>query len=282
MNIKPYWLALALLLYWCELWLRIHRWQYLMSHLADEVRVEPVAVAFLAGYAANNILPAKLGELFRVDLFGRMTGIPRLSVLGSVILERLLDVAVIVSMAAWGILVVAKSDFAGQVSDILRVVASILLLTVVVTFLLIRTRAMWGQLLFVRLRDKIHSVVDGLHLLGDITSWGRLIWSSSAIWLLNSIAIWLILLSLNISLTFGQAMLLMGVIGISAAIPAAPAGIGTLQYAFYLVFAFLHLPTSVGVVASVIVQLLLLGSATAIGGWAYHYALTAYLKPVRK
>lgn len=282
LNIKVGYVVLSLMFYWLELWLRISRWRFLLTHLTASINFKLVGIAFLAGYAANNILPAKLGELFRADLFGRLTKTPRLTALGSIILERLLDMVTILGMATWGILLVSRSSTVDHISHLLWVMGAILLAAIVGGLILIRTRASWSPLVFSKFRERIHNVMDGLHMLGDSSSYVKLIASSAVIWLLNSLAIWSILVALGVNLNFNQVVLLMGVIGISAAIPAAPAGIGTLQYAFYLVFVLLGLPVSIGVVASIIVQLVLLGSATIIGGWLYHYAITAHLIPARK
>ena len=62
------WIFLALILYWIELTLRIARWRILLSQLKPPVLKYHIVLAFLSGYAANNVLPAKLGEAFRADL----------------------------------------------------------------------------------------------------------------------------------------------------------------------------------------------------------------------
>lgn len=281
-NIKPGWVALSLLCYWLELWLRIGRWRHLLSRAAGPADGKLTCAAFLAGYAANNILPAKLGELFRADLFGRLTNTSRLTALGSIILERLLDMTVILGMAAWGLFFMPKSGIQDQIGHLLAAMGGLLTIGVIVILAVLKTQARWGTILLGRLNEKFHNIMDGLHLLGDASSYARLVSSSAIIWLLNSLAIWFILMAVGVTLNFSQSMLLMGMIGISAAIPAAPAGVGTLQYAFYLVFIMLELPASTGFVASILVQLALLGSATIVGGWLYHYAITARLMPARK
>ena len=50
----------------------------------------------LVGYLANNILPARLGELVRSHYLGDREGISRASALGTVVVERVVDTAVVV------------------------------------------------------------------------------------------------------------------------------------------------------------------------------------------
>ena len=45
----------------------------------------------LVGYLANNILPARLGELVRSHYLGDREGISRASALGTVVVERVVD-----------------------------------------------------------------------------------------------------------------------------------------------------------------------------------------------
>src|SRR5205823_8773909 len=84
--------------------LRAWRWQRLLApiHL---VRV-PRMFAYLAvGYAANNVLPARLGELVRSHYLGDREGISRTTTLGTVVVERVVDTAVVVSIASLSIVV---------------------------------------------------------------------------------------------------------------------------------------------------------------------------------
>ena len=84
-------------------------------------------------------------------------------------------------------------------------------------------------------------------------------------------------MALDISLEINQTILLIGLTGISAAIPAAPAGIGTLQYAFHIASVLFDFSPSAALVASTIVQLVLLGSATLVGAITYSYPISHHL-----
>lgn len=95
------WILLAAFLYWIELGLRIVRWRVLLSQLKPPIAGHQIAIAFIAGYAANNVLPAKLGEAFRADLLGRLANVSRLTAFGSIIVERLFDMVVVLGMTAW-------------------------------------------------------------------------------------------------------------------------------------------------------------------------------------
>ena len=109
-SIKPAWIALALALYWVELGARVIRWRVLLSHLQTPVSDRQISIAFISGCAANNILPAKLGEALRADLLGRLANVSRVAAFGSIIVERLFDMMAILGMTVWGIWFATTAD----------------------------------------------------------------------------------------------------------------------------------------------------------------------------
>ena len=278
-SIKPAWIILALTLYWVELGARVIRWRVLLSHLQTPVSDRQIAIAFIAGCAANNILPAKLGEALRADLLGRLANVSRVAAFGSIIVERLFDMMAILGMTAWGIwfATTAHPDTLAEVKHGLTLIAApVAALTVVVCFLATRQNNPIN-LRIKALTETAQNLVKGLNALRHPSSYVKLVISSGVIWSLNSITMWCILMALGVQLNASQTILLIGLTGIAAAIPAAPAGIGTLQYAFHLASVLFDFAPSVALVAATLVQLVLLGSATAVGALAYSFAVSHHL-----
>jgi uncharacterized protein (TIRG00374 family) len=275
------WIALALLLYWFELGLRILRWRVFLSQMKPPLPGQHIAMAFFAGYAANNVLPAKLGEAFRADLLGRLASASRLTAFGSIIVERLFDMVVILAMTAWGVwfATTTHDESLEAVSrGLTLLVLPIALLSAAVYFLVAR-KNLSINLRLKALTEKAQNLVHGLHALREPAGYPRLVGSTLVIWMLNSLAIWSILMALGVRLEPSQTVLLIGLTGIAAAIPAAPAGIGTLQYAFHLAAVMFDFSSSVALVASAVVQVVLLGSATLVGALCYSYAISKHLLP---
>ena len=273
------WIFFAAFLYWTELGFRIIRWRVLLSQLKPSPAGYKITIAFVSGYAANNVLPAKLGEAFRADLLGRLANVSRLTVFGSIIVERLFDMLMVLGMTAWGVFFVTTTHL-NTLEDVTRgltlLLAPIALLVILVYFFVARK----SNHLNVRLRawsGKVQNLLHGLHVLEDSSSYLKLLSSTLAIWTLNCLAIWSIMMALDIQLDVNQTILMIGITGISTAIPAAPAGIGTLQYAFYVTAVLFDFSPSTAFVASVIVQIVLLGSATVVGAIAYSYAIATHL-----
>ncbi|MBI4349908.1 MAG: flippase-like domain-containing protein [Elusimicrobia bacterium] len=78
-----------------ELILRGARWRLLLAPSNPAVRTVDAFKLEAAGLALNNILPLRLGELARATFTARLFQIPVITVLATILVERLLDVIVL-------------------------------------------------------------------------------------------------------------------------------------------------------------------------------------------
>ena len=83
-----------------ELVFRGARWRLLLTPSNPSVSVMDAFKLEAAGLALNNILPLRLGELARATFAARMFKIPLITVLATILVERLLDVIVLFIMFA--------------------------------------------------------------------------------------------------------------------------------------------------------------------------------------
>jgi uncharacterized membrane protein YbhN (UPF0104 family) len=118
---------------------RAERWHALL--IADGAaphRSDSYALT-VVGYAANNLLPARAGDAIRIVLMAPRAGSSRRTVLGTLLAERLLDIAVILVLFAvvgYGVLGAIGAD---SVEVILGVVAAVAVLAAL-AFSLLRRR----------------------------------------------------------------------------------------------------------------------------------------------
>jgi hypothetical protein len=282
LSVNAGWIIVGLAGYWLELTVRAARWQRILQPVRA-LQYGQVASALLIGYAANNVLPARLGELFRADLVGRRHGISRLSAVATVVVERMLDLLAVVACAACALLLFMTGH-----SELLGSLAATLLLVVLLLGAgAILTVAIESDLLSVWLRRLprvsmwLRAFADGLAALRRPGLLASLIGLSASVWALNAVAMWALLRALGVTPDAATILLLIGASGIASALPSAPAGVGTLQYVFVTVLAWAGLSPTVGFAAALLVQVFLLGSATLAGaalyfsGWARRPGLTS-------
>ena len=109
----PIGLAAALLIVLVDLCLRALRWHVLLVNVEDATVRPPYRLAFgylTLGFAANFVLPARLGDIARAVLAADTFKAPRLSIFGTILIERVSDGLTFLGLAILSSLVVASSS----------------------------------------------------------------------------------------------------------------------------------------------------------------------------
>ena len=84
--------------------LRIVRWWWMLRALEPTLPLGACAGPFLAGMAVNNVAPFRAGDALRVLGFRRQLRAPAAAVAGTLVVERVLDVAVLTGVLFLGLL----------------------------------------------------------------------------------------------------------------------------------------------------------------------------------
>ena len=83
-------IGFAGILFFASLFLRAWRWRVMLTPVVD-ISFGGVFSAMCVGYMANNVLPLRMGELYRAHVIYQISGLSRSTAFGSVVLERLTD-----------------------------------------------------------------------------------------------------------------------------------------------------------------------------------------------
>lgn len=79
-------------------YLRAIRWGLLLTPVAPGAPYEPRVAATFIGFAANNLLPARVGEFARAYALSRLTAVTAPAAFGTLVVERLFDGLVLVGL----------------------------------------------------------------------------------------------------------------------------------------------------------------------------------------
>ncbi|GAB4296077.1 MAG: lysylphosphatidylglycerol synthase transmembrane domain-containing protein [Desulfuromonadia bacterium] len=90
LSMNPIYLLPAVLTTFISYLFRAKRWQYILAPIRT-IPLSPLFSATIVGYMANNILPARLGELVRAHLLARRESLPTSQVLATLVIDRLWD-----------------------------------------------------------------------------------------------------------------------------------------------------------------------------------------------
>jgi uncharacterized membrane protein YbhN (UPF0104 family) len=217
------WLLLlsALGVYAAAVALRGWRWHRIMllAHIPHE-RADAYGLT-LVGLMGNNVLPARGGEVLRIGLMGSRTTARRREVLGSIIAERLLDVAVLVALFAIYTWIGVAGAPTGRWPATVATVALVLGGLGLVIYLSLRRR---GR--FERFAATIRPVSRASKIFARREG-APLALLSAVIWTLEGVTLLVIGLAIDLSLTLPDAALIIILASLAAAIPAAPGYAGT-------------------------------------------------------
>jgi glycosyltransferase 2 family protein len=94
----PLVLGISIPAYGLMIWLRALRWRYLTDAIAP-LSTAPLFRATAVGFLANNVLPLRMGELVRAWALAREQRLGVAPVVGTIVLERVIDGLVVIAMA---------------------------------------------------------------------------------------------------------------------------------------------------------------------------------------
>lgn len=255
----------ALVCYWIAITMRIARWLSLLRQLGP-VRTAQVAESLIIGYAVNNVLPARLGELFRADYAKRRVGLSRTMILGSILIERLLDLCVILLCLIVGL---ALTDFHGKSDpqidfEMVAVSASLLIAVVIVGIYWLRSGKLWTVRLPAFVACRVDDLRRGISSLNRASAMHTIV-LSVGVWVFELLALWWIFHALTVNLAINQTLLLMGAASLSTLVPTAPGYIGTYQLVFVISMGLFGFSDAHGVVAATSIQVVFFGSIILVG-----------------
>ncbi len=273
-QMNPWFFLPGVLVYFASMFLRAIRWQRMLR----PIKAMPLGHVFryiILGYMANNLLPARLGEVVRAYVTGKREGVSRSASFASVVLERLFDGSTVVVILLVLLLFFAHLD-KGWLWYTAHLSIGVFTGGLAFLFLLVYKRNLALGILrwFLRplpqkLAEKLFSIVQkfmtGLDLLRSpmdfLVSFGL----SFIIWGVEALVYWLFFTAFGLELPWAAALVTLVVVNLSAMIPSTPGLIGVFQFAcvqslaLYGIAAGKALAFSVALHATQIVPVTLLG-----------------------
>jgi glycosyltransferase 2 family protein len=244
-------IALSIPLILAGLTLRAMRWRVLLSPLG-KLPFWACCRSMLVGYLANNLLPARAGELVRAYVLGQQNSISKAAILATIVVERVVDAVILLLVLASLLIALPVPAWARQIAlgGAAVVVVSMCVLIaarrshkyIVTLFqsLLSRLPRQW--------QSRGVSLAD--NFLVGLTSFQRptdaLIYSFMTImvWSTEILLFWLVMRAFSISLTIPSIALVVTTGTLSTMIPSLPGYVGT--YEFVLVNILVSMGVLIG------------------------------------
>ena len=271
------WLLLLLVFIAVDVILRGLRWRVLLGPVA-RVPLRTTLALLLVGYLANNVLPARLGEIVRSHDLGARTSISRSTILGTIVIERVVDTMVVVAIAAVAILVLSVRGIVASAVMVGAAVTGLLVIAIAVAIAAHRLPGAERVAALIEHRPRIRGALGrlraGLAIASDPKTMAAAVALSVASWSCTVLAFAAAAQAIGVEPTIGQAALLAAGTNLATAIPAAPGYVGTFELAAVTIAASVGIDREAALAFAVLVHVATL-AITSVGG-AVVFGATAH------
>ncbi|MGH7583962.1 MAG: lysylphosphatidylglycerol synthase transmembrane domain-containing protein [Gemmatimonadales bacterium] len=224
--------------------LRVPRWELLLR--ADDgtpLLQRSLWHAIAIGFAANNLLPLRAGEVLRVGAVHRLTGVRFAAALSSVAVERVVDALTVVALLAVGLVAahlppgvrIGGGPPIGALAVRIGVVCLAALAAAVVAAwrrqntLALLERFLPKGTVGQRIVTFADHVLRGLGALRDPRRAAPIVVWSVVIWVVNAASYFIVFKAFHFAVPFSGALIMQGALMFGIAVPSTPGYVGIFE-----------------------------------------------------
>ena len=220
------------------------RWKWLLSPFG-KVKLTHTIRAVYAGLFANLVFPLRPGELLRSYIVSDAEDIRLGRVLGSVGVERLVDLVIATASLAVVSLLVDLPQRFRRVADTLGIITLVLLGVVVVIIYYLEVKLSQNPEYYTgrRMPGKLMRALLGLHAMGTAPTFYAAVFASLLMPACQVLGLWAMMKAYNLQLPFLAAIVVLLIINLGVSLPNAPANFGSYQLFCVLGLSVFNLET---------------------------------------
>lgn len=213
------------------------RWKILLSD-SGNLKVADTFSFLMIGNLTNTVLPLRLGDVVRAALIGRRHNIGVGPALGSVVLERMLDIVLVLALLLVLSLAIdiqpmiraGMSLFAGGTLAFLIVLIALTATEHRLPFLVRRLTSLAPPAISQRIVAWVMRFVSGLHALRNRKQLGMAMLVTVLAWALAGFGTMIWVKAFHLPAPWYSAFFVLAVVNIGAAIPSSPGAVGVYHY----------------------------------------------------
>jgi glycosyltransferase 2 family protein len=231
-NVSWKWVVLGMACDILSYGIQALRWKFLLAPFG-KVRLSRSIRAVYSGLFANLVFPLRPGEVLRSYLLSNSEDITIGRILGSVGVERFVDLVIATAALAVVSLFVELPRRFQRVADTLAIVTLVLLTIVALVILYLEIKlgsnpAPNGK--GRRLPGKFMAVLTDLHAIGTSPSFYAAVLTSLLMPFCQVLGLWAMMRSYGLSLSLLAAVVVLLIINLGVSLPNAPANVGSYQF----------------------------------------------------
>jgi uncharacterized protein (TIRG00374 family) len=254
-SLQPGWLAASVFTILLQYISRALRWQVLLSPL-KAVRLEPLLTSTLVGFSAIYLL-GRPAELVRPIWLTRREQVPFSATVATLIVERILDLLMIVALLATTLLFVEVAPGASRSLELLKQAAWVMVFACVIGIICMFVfRSNVDRIASVipmkRLSSMLHSFAEGLSFLRRRQTLVLAVAHSLALWIVIALQFWFTLLGMNFHFSLAASTLVMVGVALGSIVQIPGVG-GGFQVGFiFCMTTFFGVPVEQATAASLV------------------------------
>ena len=252
--------------------LRSYRWGIIMKPLKDIDQFSLFSVTSV-GFLAVVAIPARIGELARPYLISTKAGISMSSAVGTVLVERVFDGLIV--LAAFFVVVLFTPLPPWLIKGSLVFLFVTLVFLSLMILLIFRKGAALNLLApllhrlperwHLRLADLIDNLIDGFKIIPHRRSMYYLAFLSVVIWVTDAAAMYILFFAFGFDLPLSAAFVLMVIIILGIAIPAAPGFVGNWHFFCVLGLGLFGIDKTAALTYAIVLHFLSVGVIVILG-----------------
>jgi len=264
----PAWILLMVATVFIDVAARGARWRALLQSIKALPYRRVLGYTYI-GYLANNVLPARLGELVRSHALGEGEGISRTTVLGTVVVERIVDTVIVVSLAALAVVLLGVGGTITTVVTLGAAFVGLLVVGLIVATVSHRLPGAGQVTAFAEgyplVLDLARRLRDGLAVASRPRTLVQALILSAAAWTASIATFVAGGHAVGIELSFIQGALLSTGVALATIVPSAPGYLGTFELTAVSIASLFGVEANAAFAMALLVHAMILG-VTSVGG----------------
>lgn len=230
-------LFISLIFIFLFTYFRALRWKYLLDPL-KKISTRNLFEIVMIGYLANNILPARIGEIVRAVVLGKSEGISKIASLATIVMERILDVITLIAI----LIIASKYLPLGGSKNKIIIAATTSVFLLILFLILLKYRQEWlfktskrilepiSPKMALQAQKSVHNFMEGLQVLEQGKHLIVITFLSVVIGLMLGGIYYFVTVAFDIQLSLPGLLFLLSIIFLGTMLPSSPGFIGTFHY----------------------------------------------------
>lgn len=249
-SINPFYLVLMVPVYYSSFVFRALRWRAILSE-NKRIKLSSLFNYLMKGWTVNCLVPARAGEIYRAHLAGKKENLSRVTILASIVLERIFDGIILFFILFFLVSFMYSSK---KLFGVLTT-AGIIFLGGFVFLLVISKFHKAQKWSFLSRFEHLSSFINGLNIFHSPILLLKSFLYTIPIWFCEAVTTMLLIKGFGYSIGMLGSFFVLCIVAFASLIPGGPAALGPLQWGYIMALSFFHISQETAFAISLLSQI---------------------------